>query len=313
MLSTSVRVRIRSTTNLAVGDTSNASMSIINPVVTVTAPNGGETLNIGSPYQIAWSNIGAIGAVRIHLNRNFPTQTWETIADSVVGTTFQWNVTGGVTSNARIRVTSIQHSVVDVSDANFTITAPTLTVLYPNGGEVFGAQSVTTRWSRQAAPGNVRVGLNRTYPSGNWELLGTSTTDSLQWFVSGVNTETARIRVQLVADTSVQDFSNNNFAIRISSVQSRGNTIPDKFSINSIYPNPFNREARIEIAIPKAGVVSLKLHDIMGRDVGVIFSGELQPGVYAFDWRNDNLSSGTYVLSMEAGTYVERRTIQYIR
>jgi hypothetical protein len=96
------------------------------PSVTVTAPNGGETLNIGSTATITWtSNDIPGGHVRIDLTRDSGV-IWKTIFKSVtVATgTKSWKVTGPATTTptARIRICSIEYpAFCDASDADFTI------------------------------------------------------------------------------------------------------------------------------------------------------------------------------------------------
>lgn len=90
--------------------------------ITVTVPNGGETWPINSTQTIQWTSQGVSGDVKIELSRNGGT-TWETLFASTPNDGSQpWTVTGPTTSQARIRVSSINDpSVSDISDANFTI------------------------------------------------------------------------------------------------------------------------------------------------------------------------------------------------
>ncbi|HEY3296878.1 MAG TPA: T9SS type A sorting domain-containing protein [bacterium] len=129
--SSSARIRVRGTTTPAVGDTSNANFSITatstTPTITVTSPNGGELARLQSYYTIRWGYTNVSGAqyVRIQLNRNYPTGTWESISYATYNDgSFTWAVSGATTSRARIRIVSYYNSAIgDTSDANFTISA----------------------------------------------------------------------------------------------------------------------------------------------------------------------------------------------
>jgi hypothetical protein len=103
------------------------------PAITVTTPNGGETLPMGSAYNITWDSFGpaaTIGSyVRIQISRNGGV-SWSTITSSTVNDgIYSWTATGPESTQCRIRVTSTSSGTyTDTSDANFTIadtTAPT--------------------------------------------------------------------------------------------------------------------------------------------------------------------------------------------
>jgi len=91
--------------------------------LTLTSPNGGESWNIGSSQNITWTSTGVTGNLKIELNRNYPSGSWETIFASTSNDgTESWVVTGPVSSNCRIRVSSVDDpSVYDLSDGDFTI------------------------------------------------------------------------------------------------------------------------------------------------------------------------------------------------
>ena len=218
-----VRIRIREANLITVADTSDANFAILAPTVTVTAPNGGEALAVDSATVLRWNTDGVTGAMTVDLCRDYPSTTWEVIADSVDNTdAYTWVVTGAPTTTARVRIRWRSNLAVgDTSDANIVLssTAPTaLRLSAPNGGENWAigtTQAIT--WTAWGITGLVRVQLDRAYPSGTWETLTDSaaTAGPLTWTVSGAATTTARIRLISVADTTLGDTSNFNFALAI--------------------------------------------------------------------------------------------------
>jgi hypothetical protein len=92
------------------------------PSITVTAPNGGETWKLRSTQQITWSSSGTNGSVKIEVSRDGGA-TWSTISSSTTNDgQHAWKVGGKTSTQARIRVCSINAPVVcDQSNANFTI------------------------------------------------------------------------------------------------------------------------------------------------------------------------------------------------
>jgi len=75
------------------------------------------------------------------------------------------------------------------------------------------------------------------------------------------------------------------------------------YALHQNYPNPFNPATKIEFEIPKASFVSIKIFDVLGREVAVIVSEELQPGKYSKVWNAENCSSGIYFYSMQSGVF----------
>ena len=87
--------------------------------------------------------------------------------------------------------------------------------------------------------------------------------------------------------------------------------LPHKFDIYQNYPNPFNAETIVRYDLPKSEDVSIKIYDIMGREIFSEFYKKQSPGENSFIWKgNSNMdvlvSSGMYFLQMSAGKEVKR-------
>jgi hypothetical protein len=70
--------------------------------------------------------------------------------------------------------------------------------------------------------------------------------------------------------------------------------IPIEYSLGN-YPNPFNPTTKISFAIPNDGHVSLKIFDILGREIAVLANQVFSAGRYTFEFNASNLPSGTYI------------------
>jgi photosystem II stability/assembly factor-like uncharacterized protein len=212
---TKARIRITSISDPTVYDESNTDFSIVTRQITILSPIGGETWVYGTTQTISWSRVGASTLVVIQLNRTYPSGTWVTLA-TTSALSFSWSVTSPATSNARIRVYfSSYPSDGDTCDASFTISSPELTITSPDGGEVWTPGELRPIcWIRQSLTSTVKVELNRNYPSGTWELLGTNITgDSLVRTVNGPGSANVRVRVTSITYPEVTDVSNVNFTI----------------------------------------------------------------------------------------------------
>jgi len=187
----------------------------LNPSVTVAAPNGGENYYLGQSYNILWSSAAVAGNVNIQLNRNYPGGAWENLFMGTANDGVQaWAPSGTAGTANRIRIISvISPTVGDTSNANFTLTVPSVTVTSPNGGEIWSPGSLMEISWASTGLGAARVELNRSYPGGTWELLSASAADVLAWTVTGPVTASARVKVSGVAYSAAADESNANFTI----------------------------------------------------------------------------------------------------
>lgn len=148
--STTARVKVEAVGNIFF-DVSNMNFTITSSgSATVLSPNGGEVWNIGSNQLITWSTTGVSGNVKIELSRNGGS-TYEVLFASTANDGSEpWTVTSPPTTNALVRVSSVDvPSIMDVSNAPFTI-SPTYVLLtklwlHDNGGVMdsldFGASA----------------------------------------------------------------------------------------------------------------------------------------------------------------------------
>jgi len=74
---------------------------------------------------------------------------------------------------------------------------------------------------------------------------------------------------------------------------------PNSFSLEQNYPNPFNPSTNINFSINKSGLVTLKLFDILGREVRLIYKGEMTSGQHKINFYAGNLASGIYIYTLQ--------------
>jgi hypothetical protein len=216
-------IKITSTTNGTISDTSDAPFTITGPSITVTTPNGGETLVRGGVVPITWSYTGNPGAkVKIQLYHGSTLS--RTIATSTalgVGA-YNWKISSLQTlgSNYKIKITSTTNSTIsDTSNGTFTIAKPAVTVISPNGGESFtrgGAMPIS--WSSVGSPGtNVKIQLykgmflSRTITSSTPMSAGT-----YNWTIPSTQAVGSTYKIKITCTTSslIKDSSNTAFTIK---------------------------------------------------------------------------------------------------
>ena len=97
------------------------------------------------------------------------------------------------------------------------------------------------------------------------------------------------------------------------SVNQNGTEIPSSYSLSQNYPNPFNPVTRINFSIPENSFVTLKIYDMLGREIDVITNSHFEAGNYSADWNAADFSSGIYFYTLQAGEFTETRKMMLVK
>ncbi len=94
--------------------------------------------------------------------------------------------------------------------------------------------------------------------------------------------------------------------------------VPEKFSLSQNYPNPFNPTTKIRLDIPSlvrrgAGVVVLKVYDVLGKEMQTLINEQLSPGTYEAEFDGTNYPSGVYYYQLNAGDYSETKKMVLLK
>ncbi|HSP87612.1 MAG TPA: alpha-amylase family glycosyl hydrolase [Ignavibacteriaceae bacterium] len=85
--------------------------------------------------------------------------------------------------------------------------------------------------------------------------------------------------------------------------------LPEEFNLYQNYPNPFNPTTTIQFSIPKNSFVTLKVYDLLGKEVANIVDENMNAGVYEREFKADNLSSGIYFYSLSTDEFTQTKKL----
>ncbi|MDZ7623912.1 MAG: T9SS type A sorting domain-containing protein [Ignavibacteriaceae bacterium] len=98
--------------------------------------------------------------------------------------------------------------------------------------------------------------------------------------------------------------------------------LPKLYTICQNYPNPFNPITKIKYSIPQSpllggdgrgGLVTLKVYDILGREIATLVNEEKPAGEYEVEFNAANLPSGIYFYQLKAGQFTDTKKMVLIR
>ena len=106
---------------------------------------------------------------------------------------------------------------------------------------------------------------------------------------------------------SLSDIQMDNVLLEKSKLNVRnfkGSSIPLEYALEQNYPNPFNPTTTIRYQLPKGGMVTLKVYDILGAEVKSLVNEEQVAGKYEVNFNARNLASGVYIYRLSVNDFV---------
>ncbi|HIN27235.1 MAG TPA: T9SS type A sorting domain-containing protein, partial [Candidatus Marinimicrobia bacterium] len=175
------------------------------------------------------------------------------------------------------------------------------------------------------------VGVAAANPSGGYSEFysGTSASSPLVAGVAAVllsanpQWTNMEVREALMMTASQADMPNNDYGYGLVNIWSAifynysGSTIPPQrpasFSLNTVYPNPFNPSVTLSISMARASLVTINIFDINGRRITTICNELLDIGDHHFIWNATAQPSGIYIVRSTAGQTALSQKITLIK
>jgi hypothetical protein len=303
-------------------DASDADFEITDgevPQVTVTSPNGGESWDIDSFFDVQWiatDNVG-VTSIDILLSSDGGATYPHTIATGEANDgVYSWHVDVAPTAQARVKVIAYDaalNSGEDASDADFEITdgeAPQVTVVAPNGGEVIDIDSFfDVQWIATDNIGVTSIDIllssdgGATYP--HTIATGEANDGVYSWYVDVEATTEARIKVVALdaEGNSGEDVSDADFEVYDPQAGIAEQEIPSGVVIAGATPNPFTERTSVRFGIPNDGHVRLGVYDVSGREVATLADGDYAAGYHSVEWQVGSATgTGVYFIKLRSGS-----------
>jgi glucose/arabinose dehydrogenase len=295
------------------------------PTIAVAVPNGGERWTAATRAAIRWRSNNVRGPVRVELSRDGGATYAAVDSQAANLGGLVWTVTGPGTQNARIRILSVAAgTVVDSSDAPFTIAAAAIAVVPPIvlfGDVQFGTTARETTFVQNAGTDTLRI-AQVTVDSAAFAVVRYPTSvrpggvDTLivSFSPTAVRAYSGTLRIVSNGVPSPLTLPLSGAGAIINSVGG-GPGIPAGFTLEQNYPNPFNPATQIRFGLPAASPVTLEVFDALGQLVATPLRRAMEAGWHTVRWEarggdGSALPSGLYLARLSAGT--ETRTIKLL-
>lgn len=112
---------------------------------------------------------------------------------------------------------------------------------------------------------------------------------------------------------NLKDGITGNSLLREARPKESAANIPTEFALAQNYPNPFNPSTTINYELPVSNFVTLKIYDLVGKEVMTLVNEKLDAGRYTATFNGANLASGMYFYKISAGQFTFVRKMVLIK
>ena len=198
------------------------------------------------------------------------------------------------------------------SDAEVTYVQGNVPVILTSFYVSCNNESALLNWKTSTEINNYGFEIEKSADKSTWQKIG---------FVKGNGTTTVPNEYSfsdtLLAPSIISYYRlkqvDFNGTIRFSQVVDLNFNTKNNFGISQNYPNPFNPATTINYQSPKAGMVVIKVYDLLGNEIKTLVNEYKQPGSYSVNYDASKLSSGVYIYRIISGNYSASKIMVLIK
>jgi len=117
----------------------------------------------------------------------------------------------------------------------------------------------------------------------------------------------------ITRDIDANSVINEFFSSQLTDVERQETTDPKSFELSQNYPNPFNPSTVINYQLPVNSKVSLKIYDLLGREIATLVDKEQSAGWKQVEWNASRVASGIYFYKLLANNFIETKKMLVIK
>jgi len=282
------------------------------PPPILASPSNGATSVSTSPT-LAWSVSTGATSYRLQVSSN---STFSTTVVDQIGLTGTSYTLGGLANNTTYywRISAENAGGTSAFSAIWSFTtivalpvAPTLAA--PADSAINLQLTTTLSWNAAtgAAGYHLQVSTSSVFAS---TVVDDSTLTATTRSVSSLALNTTyywRVRSKNAAGYSAFSATRSFKTIRTTSVEQLDGAIPTEYTLTQNYPNPFNPTTSIQYALPVSGFVTLRLYDVLGREVMQLVDQYQTAGNYVVRVDARMLPSGMYLYEFRSESFVQTK------
>ena len=240
-----------------------------------------------------------------------------------LGTTYYWQVRSRLASNPTAVSAFTAYESFTIYSGTYSSVVPSLPGVFMSG--IQATSTPTLSWYLPTNPSssvkyNLKIDNNSDMLTPTMSISDISATNykvssnlpkgTYYWTVVAQRTDNGVVS---------QPSAKGKFIITgVTGIENNGSSIPTAYELMQNYPNPFNPTTTIKFSLPDASFVTLKVFDILGREIKTLISNDMTAGSHIVTWNGDDdsgskVASGNYIYRISAGKFSQARKMTLLK
>lgn len=173
---------------------------------------------------------------------------------------------------------------------------------FPISGNPFDSTGWIMGYQNTIPPGDMRMYLN----SGSVAMAPGDTQEIVIAIIAAQGSDNLQSVAELKNTAKTVQYFYDNYTPELVNIKYEP-PLPEFYYLSQNYPNPFNPTTFINYELPINGFVSLKVFDILGKEVVTLVNEQKPAGTFQVEFTSENLSSGIYFYTLNSGAYSKTR------